>query len=151
MILDFKGNLNLTSLHIYKNDIYENVDAFPLQTSRGRHYPKFYDGRVFESVIGLPFIVGKNKMAHFYLDPENHVFGFYIEGDVSGNVFRWLNNLKNRVKWLRWIPDLNHVPFNVKVEKEKVGRMYALGYDDNGKNAGFLLLLDEEALFEVLE
>ena len=148
-LVQTKGQ-QLINFTVYQHDIYQNINLTNLQTSQGRSFPRFYDGRIFDSLLGVSYQMPQGQKVHLYLDPVHSIFGLYIEGHIYGNAFNWVNNLKKSVKWLSFIPDITHVPFAIKVRKEKAGRIYALAFDEAGENAGVLLLLDEQRLFEIL-
>ena len=61
-----------------------------------------------------------------------------------------LNELKNKSKWTSWLPNLNSVPVNLKLEKEKVGRVSLLSADEHGNNSGIVVLFDHAQIKSIL-
>ncbi len=133
---------------VYSQDLEDQEVGTYLQTTEGRLYPKFINGVRFESMFGIPFAVGGVENFHLYLDPGKRVVGAFIPTGVSGTLIQKLNDFKNDDlgKVGKIFPDINSLPINVKVDKIKIGRFSILSNDENGENAGVVILFDIEKL-----
>jgi hypothetical protein len=133
---------------IYTKDMEQRNIGEELQTSEGRLFPKFINGVKFESLWGQE-IGAKNFQVYF--DPEKKIVGMFIPSQVAGKLMNWLNQVKNSIKYVKdVIPNINSIPVNIKLEKEKVGRVSILSEDKNQTNAGLVILFDHAKISSIL-
>jgi hypothetical protein len=144
------GEMKDFVLRVYTSDLEERGIGEELQTSVGRSYPKFIDGIKYETIYGEE-IQGKNNSFQLYFDAEKKLFGFFIPSPFVGDGITKLNELKAKIPYIgSAIPNINSIPLNIKIQKEKVGRFSLLSADAEGKNSGLILLFDHAKLKEVL-
>lgn len=134
---------------VYTKDLEKRGVGQELQTSVGRLFPKFIDGVKHESLWGeVARIAGGD--VQIYFDPDKKLFGAFIPSAEVGQFISWVNETKNSTKYLSWLPDLNSIPVNIKLDKTKVGRVSVLSRDSNGVNSGIIILFDHSKIVEVL-
>jgi hypothetical protein len=136
---------------IYTHDLESNQVGEYLQTSPGRIFPKFINGKRYQQLFGQQFSFAGVDNYQIYFDPKNKVFGMFIPQDLSGSFIDWLNNLKEQLGQIGTIlPNINSIPVNIKLNKQKVGRVSMLAYDQNQLNAGIVILLDHSEVKQEL-
>jgi hypothetical protein len=130
-------HLQIYSSDFLKEDLFDKV-----QTSEGRSFPIALGGEVYESLSGKDF--GKMQV---YLDQDEQVFGAFVPVKEVGDGIKAINDKKNSIEYVKDIvPDINSIPLPVKLNKHKVGRVYALSHDDSGERGGVLLLVSKSEL-----
>lgn len=137
-------------IRVYTSDLEERGIGEELQTSPGRSFPKFIDGVRYESLYGEPLKVAKKEGYQVYFDGEKKIFGVFIPSGVVGQGISKLNELKNKTKWTSWLPNINSVPVNLKLQKERVGRVSLLSNDEHGNNSGIVILFDHAQIKSIL-
>ncbi|MGK0367188.1 MAG: hypothetical protein ACI9QD_000322 [Thermoproteota archaeon] len=140
----------IIKLKIYTSDLAQQGIGEELQTSRGRVFPKFINGQRYESLYGEEVKVSGKQGYQVYFDGEKKVVGIFIPSQAVGKGISALNDLKNKSKFLAWMPNINSVPIGIKINKVKVGRVSLLSKDENGENSGVVILFDHAKLKEVV-
>lgn len=137
-------------LRVYTSDLENHGVGEELQTSEGRSFPKFIDGVRYESLYGEE-IKTKKSFIQLYFDGEKQMFGLFIPSPFIGTSLSKVNEIKNKIPVIgQLLPNINSIPVNVKIQKEKVGRVSLLSADSEGNNSGVVLLFDHAAIKDVL-
>jgi len=136
---------------VYTKDLEQNQIGEYLQTSQGRTFPKFINGKRYQTLFGERFSFAGIDNYQVYLDPKEKIIGLFIPQNLSGGFINWLNKLKNQLGQIgQALPDINSVPLNIKLNKKKVGRVSVLAYDQNQANSGLVILLDHNLIKQEL-
>lgn len=155
---NYKSNISFSSndeykdvvLKVYTADLERHGVGEELQTSEGRSFPKFIDGVKYETLYGEE-IKTKSSFVQLYFDAEKKMFGLYIPTPFVGQSISKLNELKSKIPVVgKIIPNINSIPVNIKLQKEKVGRISLLSNDEQGTNSGVVVLFDHQAIKDVL-
>ncbi len=143
----YLDSLYLIDILLYTKDFEKGGFGVPLQTTEGRRFPRFLYGQYFNELTGKQL----NKGHQFYLDHKHGIFGVFVKSKGVGNAMEKINDLKHLApKIAPFIPEINSIPINVKVHKEKVGRISILSNDEGGENSGVVVLFDHSLLKDAI-
>ncbi len=136
-------------LHFYIYDTDLKLDNYvtQLQTSPGRSFPRFFDGRVFEFLTGVEFVSKSGRGYQFYFDSTHEIFGSFLPSKIVGEAIKGVNFVKNYFPYISaLVPDVNTVPINLKYEGVKIGRASLLSQKSFQYSSGVVVLFDHNVI-----
>jgi hypothetical protein len=133
--------------YVYDSDLQLDNYVTQLQTSPGRSFPRFFDGRVFESLTGVEYVTQSGKGYQFYFDSTHDIFGSFLPSKLVGEAIKGVNFVKNYFPYISaLVPDVNSVPFNLKYQGVKIGRASLLSQKSFQYSSGVVVLFDHNVI-----
>jgi hypothetical protein len=145
-IPDDSSNKHL-EFYIYDSDLKLDNYVMQLQTTPGRKFPKFFDGRTFDFLTGVQFTAKNGKAYQFYFDSVHDVFGTFLPSKIVGEAIKTVNYVKNYLPYVgALLPDVTTIPFNLKYEGVKVGRASLIAQKSFENSSGVVVLFDHAVI-----
>lgn len=129
--------------YIYDSDLKLDNYVVPLQTTPGRKFPRFFDGREFDFLTGVQYSAKNGKAYQFYFDSAHDVFGTFLPSKIVGEAIKSVNYVKSYIPYVGMLlPEVTTVPINLKYQGVKVGRASLIGQKSFENSAGIVVLFD---------
>jgi hypothetical protein len=149
VLLPEQPGVKVVEFYVYDSDFGNGNFVQELQTSPGRQFPPFFDGRVFDVLTGVQLTTKKGKPYQFYMDLNNQVFGSFLPSKLVGRAIQALNFVKNYFPYIRdFVANVKYVPINLKYKSVKIGRATLLSQSNFENSAGFVVLFDHQVIKE---